>query len=219
MAVINLDTVGRLATGKAMILGAGTATEWPHIFRGASFVTGVDSTSVPGNAEASDQRVFIERGIPAVQIFTGPHADYHRPTDTADRVDAAGLVRIAVLVKEAVAYLAERATPLTVTIGAGPPEAERPASDSGGRRVSFGAVPDFGFQGAGVRLTDVTAGSPAQQAGLMAGDVVTGIDETSIASLQQFSLLLRTLKPGQQVRVRFVRDGSERETTVTIAAR
>ena len=70
-----------------------------------------------------------------------------------------------------------------------------------------------------MKLADVTAGSPAQQAGLGAGDVVVRIDDTPIASLQQFSALLRTLMPGQQVRVRFVRDGSEQEITVKMAAR
>ncbi len=122
IGVINIDTVGRLRSGKVQILGAGTATEWPHIFRGGSFVTGVESTSIAGNAEASDQWAFIQRGTPAIQVFTGPHEDYHRPSDTAEKVDVAGMVKVATLVKEAVVYLAGRAEPMTVTI-AGTPSA------------------------------------------------------------------------------------------------
>ncbi len=225
MGVINLDTVGRASSGKISILGAGTATEWPHIFRGAGFVTGIDSTSVPGNYEASDQRVFIERGIPAVQIFTGPHGNYHRPGDTGDKVEGAGLVKVATLVREAVAYLGERPTPMTVTISTSAPSASGAAPSTGapgqegGRRVSFGAVPDFAFDGKGVKLGGVTPESPAAKAGLAAGDVITAMNGAPVASLQEFSAVLRSLQPGQVVTVRFVRDGREQETTVTVVAR
>jgi hypothetical protein len=226
MGVINLDTVGRAGSGKISILGAGTATEWPHIFRGAGFVTGIDSTSVPGNYEASDQKVFIERGIPAVQIFTGPHGDYHRPGDTADKVEGAGLVKVATLVREAVAYLAQRPTPMTATIASPAASASAaasstaaPAGQEGGRRVSFGAVPDFAFEGKGVKLGGVTPESPAAKAGLAAGDVITAMNGAPVASLQEFSTLLRSLQPGQDVTVRYLRSGEERSAIVTVVAR
>ncbi|HSK08180.1 MAG TPA: M20/M25/M40 family metallo-hydrolase, partial [Vicinamibacterales bacterium] len=70
IGVINLDTVGRLGSRPLSILGTGTATEWPHIFRGASFVTGVESLSIPGAIESSDQASFTAKGVPAVQLFT-----------------------------------------------------------------------------------------------------------------------------------------------------
>jgi hypothetical protein len=223
-AAINLDTVGRLRSGKVQILGTGTATEWPHIFRGGGFVTGVESTSISGNDEASDQRAFIERGIPAVQIFTGPHEDYHRSADTAEKVDVAGLVKVATLVKEAVVYLAERPEPLTVTIaksGGTTPAAATTASPAapGARRVTFGAVPDFAFQGTGVRLSGVTPGSPAEGAGLKVGDVLVRVADKPVTSLAEFSAVLRTLTAGQTVPVAYVRDGSERSATVTVVER
>jgi hypothetical protein len=235
--VVNLDTVGRLGTGKVSILGAGSATEWPHIFRGGSFVTGVESVSVAGNAEASDQRTFLERGVPAVQIFTGPHADYHRPGDTPDKVDGAGLVKVATLVREAVVYLAGRAEPLTVTIAgtpaaggpaAGAPTASGPAAAGAGagtppaapaRRVSFGTVPDFAFEGPGLKLSGVTPGSPAEAAGLLAGDVIRQVAGRPIASLRDFSDVLKTLTAGQAVPVVFSRGGEERTVEVRVAER
>jgi hypothetical protein len=222
-SVVNLDTVGRLRSGKVQVLGAGTATEWPHIFRGGSFVTGVESNAVAGNAEASDQRAFIEKGIPAVQIFTGPHEDYHRSGDSADKVDVPGLVKVASLVKEAVAYLAERPEPLTVTIAAqGGPAATppgAPASQSNTRRVTFGAVPDFAFQGTGVRLSGASAGSPAQKAGLVEGDVITSVAGKSVSSLAEFSTVLRGLTAGQSVEVIYLRGGAEQKATVTVVER
>ena len=221
-AVVNLDTVGRLLDQPVSILGTGTADEWQHIFRGSSFVTGVDSRNVPQSAEASDQMSFIERGIPAVQIFTRAHLDYHRATDTADKVDAAGLVKVATLVKEAVAYLAERQEPLTVAIaGATPDEAaaEAPAARPAGRRVRFGTVPDFAFQGPGAKIDSVVPGSPAETAGLLPGDVLVRIGDRDIGSLRDFSAALKTLEAGQTVAATVLREGEEITLPVTVEAR
>lgn len=225
IGVINLDTVGRLGEGKVAILGTGTASEWQHIFRGASFVTGVESRNVAESVEASDQVSFIAKGTPAVQVFTGAHADYHRPTDTPDKIDDAGLVKVASLVKEAIAYLANRSQPMTVTIApaeqaATPPAASvAPAPGGGARRVTIGTVPDFEFAGPGVKVTSVVPGSPAEKAGLRAGDVLLAIDETAVANLAGYAAVLRGLAPGQQVRVHIVRDGAEIVVPVTVVER
>lgn len=228
--VINLDTVGRLGAQRLTVLGTGTASEWQHIFRGASFVTGVESRNVAESLESSDQVSFVERGVPAVQVFTAAHADYHRPGDTPDKIDFAGLVKVAAFVKEGLAYLGERPDPMTVTIrpapgaAAGTPAAA-PAAQAGqaqaapGRRVSFGTVPDFAFQGPGVRVTGTVPDSPAAKAGIREGDVVLQIEGRDVANLQEFSNILRGLSPGQAVSVVVAR-GSERLTlAVTLAER
>jgi hypothetical protein len=219
MGVVNLDTVGRLGDGRVSVFATGTASEWQHIFRGASFVTGVESRNIPdATLQSSDHASFIAKGVPAVHLFTQAHADYHKPTDTADKVDAAGLVKVAALAKEAVVYLGERPQPLTNTIK--PAAAGAPAAPAGGeRRVSFGSIPDFAFAGPGVRVGGVTAGSPAERAGLKEGDVVTAIDGKEVANLQGFSDLLRTLSVGQTVAVSFTRDGKPQQASLTLAAR
>ncbi len=219
MGIVNLDTVGRLHDQKVSVLGTGTAEEWQHIFRGSSFVTGVESRNIPGSAEGSDQWSFIEKGVPGVQIFTKAHEDYHRPGDTADKVDGAGLVKIATFVKEAVVYLGEREEPLTVTIAGAAPQDEPTATPRPGRRVSFGTVPEFAFQGPGVKLAGVTLGSPAEKAGLQEGDVLLAIDGTEIADLRVFSSLLRSLTPGQTVVATVRRGEQEFVVEVTVVAR
>ncbi len=220
-AVVNLDTVGRLFDQNVSVLGTGTATEWQHIFRGSSFVTGVDSRNIPGSAEGSDQLSFIEKGVPGVQIFTQAHLDYHRAGDTVEKIDGAGLVKVATLVKEAVAYLAEREEPLTVTIEAAAPEvAEKPpAAGPSGRRVRFGTIPDFAFQGPGARIDSVSPGSPAEKAGLRQGDVLIQIGELTVGNLREFSAALKTLEPGQTVQATVLRDGEELTVSVTVEAR
>ncbi len=235
--VINLDTVGRLGAQRLTVLGTGSAAEWQHIFRGAGFVTGIDSRNVADSPESSDQVSFTERGVPAVQIFTGAHADYHRPADTADKVDAAGLVKVAAFVKEGLAYLAERPEPLTNTLkpAAGtPPPAGVPAAgmatgaaSQGGagsgsapaRRASLGTVPDFAFSGSGVRVAGTVPGSPAEKAGIKEGDVVTALGGTPVGSLQEFSNLLSSLAPGQTVVVTLVRAGKTLTIDVVLAER
>lgn len=184
-------------------------------------MTGVESTSVPGQYEASDQLTFIEKGIPGVQLFTGPHADYHRPGDTPDKVDVAGLTKVAALAREAVEFLADREGGLTKTIpGAGAtPSAASPAPPGGGRRVTFGTVPDFGFAGPGLKLDGTTPGSPAEKAGLMKGDVLVKVAGRPVESLRGFSEILRDLSPGQAVDVVYRRDGQERKASVTVVER
>ena len=240
IGVINLDTVGRLNDQKLSILGTGTASEWQHIFRGAGFVTGIEGRNVAESVQASDQVSFVGKGVPAVQIFAGAHPDYHRPTDTADKIDYPGLVKVATFVREGVAYLAERPEPLTVTIpaagasaGAAPSAAQnRPSSAASagaapspgappaqGRRASLGTVPDFGFEGAGVRVSGAVPGSPAEKAGIQAGDILTAIEGKPVPTLQVYSDMLRSLAPGQSVRVTVLRQGKELTLSVTLAER
>lgn len=219
--VINLDTVGRLFANKVSVIATGTATEWQHIFRGAGFVTGVDGRMIPEALESSDQKSFIDRGVPAVQVFTDPHADYHRPGDTADKIDGDGLVRITSYVREAIQYLGDRAEPLTVTIagakGAAP--ATPPAGNASGRRVTLGTLPDFAFEGPGVKVASVTPGSPAEKAGLRAGDVLLKLDGRDIPDLRGYSEMLKALSPGQTVKLRIRRDGAEQEVAATVVER
>ncbi|UCF88019.1 MAG: M20/M25/M40 family metallo-hydrolase, partial [bacterium] len=177
MGMINLDTVGRLADGKLLVLGGDSAAEWIHIFRGAGYVAGVDLQVVTKPLDASDHVTFIDAGVPAVQLFTGAHEDYHRPTDTVEKIDRAGLVKVAQVAKEAIGYLASREDPLT---GSGEGERESGGrGDKTSRKVSLGTIPDFAYEGEGVSLDGTVKGSPAEKAGLMECDVIKGINGKS----------------------------------------
>ncbi|MFM2093791.1 MAG: hypothetical protein RIS70_915 [Planctomycetota bacterium] len=218
---INLDAVGRLLDQPLSILGTGTADEWQHIFRGCTFVTGVPSKNVPEAATGSDQLSFIERGVPAVQIFSGMHGDYHRPSDTPDKVSAAGLVKVASFLKEAVTYMLEREPPLTSRINAQGAGSTGPATsgNDSGRKVLFGAVPAFDYQGPGVKLESVVPESPAAVAGLKAGDILVRIDKDAIGDLQTFSNVLKKLQADQTVVAVIKRDGKEQSIKVTLKKR
>lgn len=211
--MINLDTVGRLGAGKILVLGTGTASEWVHVFRGAGFVTGYPVEGVASDPGGSDQVSFQEAGIPAVQLFTGPHLDYHASGDTSDKVDAAGVAKVAAVAREAVEWLAGRAEPLTKT-GSTPA-----GGDGSGRRVSLGTVPDFAFAGPGMKLDGVVPGSPAEKAGLAKGDVIVKLGDVDTPDLRAFSAALKALAPGSRVKVTYVRDGKQATVEAEIVAR
>jgi hypothetical protein len=216
IGMVNLDTVGRLGKGKLLVLGAGSAKEWVHIFRGAGFVTGVDIETVSQELDSSDQMSFQEKGVPAVQLFSGPHSDYHRATDTFDKIDADGLVKVAAVAKEAVEYLAGSPEPLT---GPGAAPADARASAKTERKVSLGTIPDFAYQGKGFRLSGVMSGSPAEAAGMREGDVIVRINAVPISGLKDFSDILKTLKPEDRVGILFLRDGREMKVEAVVKER
>jgi len=222
-AMVNMDTVGRLDGKPITVFGSGTATEWVHIARGIGFVTGIKSTCIADDPGGSDQVSFHAQGIPAVQIFGSAHGDYHRPSDTLDKIDANGLVRVASFMKEMTLYLSDRPDPMTSSfasekpVGAAPKKAPAPSRSS--RRVSLGTVPDFEFQGAGVRVSSVVPASAADQAGVAAGDVLLAIDEDQISDLRSYSQLLKSHAPGDVVKLRIQRAGSEIHLEATLRAR
>jgi hypothetical protein len=224
-AVVNMDTVGRLTgTDKLMVIGGSSASEWKFIFMGIGYTVGIESQLVPQELDASDQVSFIRAGIPGIQLFTGPHRDYHRPSDTYDKISSPGLVKVATVAREAIVYLADREKPLTVqgaAAKAGQPAAApaKTAAPKSGRRVRTGIMPDFAFAGKGLKVALVSPGSPALAAGLKKGDIVIKLGGKAVASLKEYSDVLKTFKPGDKTTLVYVREGKEYTVSLTLSAR
>jgi hypothetical protein len=220
MAAVNLDTVGRLTEQeKLMVIGGSSAREWKFIFMGIGYTVGIETQMVTQDLDASDQVSFIKEGIPAIQLFSGPHMDYHRPTDTIDKIDAPGLVKVASVAKEAVVYLSERKEPLTFK-GSAPKIAKTVSpSSKGGRRVRTGIMPDFSFTGKGVKVGMVSPGSPAEKGGLKKGDVIFKLEDVEVTNLKEYSNALKTHKPGDTVTLEYEREGKSYSTSVILEAR
>jgi aminopeptidase N len=216
IGMLNLDTVGRLGKKKLLVLGAGSAREWVHIFRGAGYVSGVDVEVVSEELDSSDQHSFQEAGVPAVQLFSGPHTDYHRPTDTADKLDAGGLLKVASVSKEVIAYLAGRKEPMTNNLTPAP---SNKITSKKERKVSLGTIPDFAFQGDGFRLSGVVPGSPAQKCGLRQGDVIVAIGSDAVHNIKELADILKSLNPGDRILITFRRQGKEMTAEAKLAER
>jgi len=224
IAMLNLDTVGRLANNDITVFGTGTASEWKHIFRGTGFVTGYNVKNVKDDAGFSDQKSFHEVGVPAVQFFGSVHADFHRPSDTVKKIDAAGLIKMVTVLKETAAYLADRPTALsasdTIRKNRNSDDVhKRVEAPKEGRKVSLGTIPDFNYSGVGVRITGVVPDSPAARAGLIAGDVLQRLNSKKLKNLAAYAQILRGLTVGEQISLTWLRDGEIKNQELVLVAR
>ncbi len=219
MANVNLDSDGSLFEKKLLVLNGNTAKEWKFVFMGTDYTTGIKSEVVQQELDASDQAAFIEKGIPAIQLFTGASENYHRPSDTWDKIDGKGLVKVAAVTKEVVEYLADRDIPFEFTgkmAVAGPPATEKPAA---GRRASTGSVPDFAFTGEGVKIASVIQGSCGEKAGLLAGDIINSINGEPVKKLADYSDALKKFQPGETIKLGILREGKAKVIPITLGER
>jgi S1-C subfamily serine protease len=153
--------------------------------------------------------------VPCLNFFTGTHTDYHRPSDTADKIaydDLDRIVEFAAAITRRVMRTPEAPVFTKVT----------PATDTAGRagvRVFTGTVPDYSTEVKGLLLGGVIGGGPAEQAGLQKGDVIVEIAGQTIANIYDYTYALDVLKIGQPAKVVYTRNGERKETTLTPAAR
>ncbi len=218
IGVVNIDTVGRLKEKKPMIIGSGSAKEWKFIFMGIGYTTGIESDLIVQELDTSDQMSFIRKGIPGIQIFSGPHLDYHKPTDTIDKIDSEGLVKIARISKEVAVYLSEREEPLTFTGKKGDKRLESPVSGKK-TRASIGIMPDFSYSSIGVKVALAIKTSEGVEHLLKKGDIITAIGGIPVSDLKEYTTALKKFSPGGKVKIDIDRNGNKLQIEVTMRAR
>jgi len=220
-ANLNLDMVGRAGNGKLQVLGAGTAPGFPELLAAANTPNLLElavSTSGATLGGSSDHQSFLKNQIPALFFFSGLHADYHKPSDTADKFEAEGAAKVATLGVEVVARLA--AAPKLAFIDVKPAKGDKPAApDKNATRAWFGSIPNMGFDGEGVLFDGTSAGSPAERAGFLKGDILVQIADVKIDALDDMQYALTHYKVGDTLTIKYLRDGKELETRLTLAAR
>ena len=217
-ANLNIDTDGSLFDKKLLVLNGNTAKEWKFIFMGTNYTTGVKSEVIDKELDASDQVAFIEKGIPAVQLFTGATANYHRPTDTYEKIDRKGLVKVATVSKEVVEYLADRENPMHYT-GPSPNKNKDEPKEKINRKVSTGSVPSFTYKGKGVKIGSVIPKSAGDIAGLKANDIIVGINNKKVDDLKQYSDYLKQFKPNDIITLNILRAGKKKKIKLTLGER
>lgn len=216
-AMLNMDMVGRLEDGPLIVYGTGTAAEWPAILDQAGPAAGIDLAYQPEGYGPSDHTSFYTHDIPVLHFFSNTHADYHKPSDDWQKIDVDGLQRVSDLVSRVARDVADRPTALALVQGAGEPA--DPAASGSGYGAWLGTVPDFAPVERGVRLGGVTAGSPADEAGLIAGDILIGMAGKEIADLQAMTDVLGAHRPGDTIELVVLRDGAEVRTSATLGNR
>ena len=219
VAMFNFDMVGRLTDDKLMVYGTGSAAELPSIVDSANLRV-LPALKIQGGGDgfgSSDHSSFYAKNIPVLHFFTDIHSDYHRATDDVEKINAAGEARVVNLAFDMIRSVDSRPARLTFVRSTRP---SRIGASSTGSQVYLGSVPDMSAGSVpGLKLTGVRAGSPAEKGGLAAGDIIVEFGGRAVTDLQSYSDALYSHKPGDTVKVVFLRGGKRMETTVTLGTR
>ena len=215
--MLNLDMVGRLRNGTLYVGGADSGAGLRAIAGDAVRGLGLTLALRGDPYGRSDHTAFYAANRPVLFLFTGAHEDYHRPSDTWDKVNAGGLVTVTRFASRVIDVLARTATPPAYA-RIETPAAEPPRGSYG---PFFGVIPDFGETGAasGVKVSGVRGGSPAEKAGVRAGDVIVGFGGRPVKTLDDFTFVLRAHRPGDRVQVVLRRDDQEHTVEALLEAR
>jgi Peptidase family M28/PDZ domain/PA domain len=218
VAMLNMDMIGRIKDDKVFVGGIGTGTTLKSAVEDVAKGSSLHFEYSEGGYSSSDHTSFVTKKIPVLFFFSGLHSDYHKPSDTWDKINAASATQLLDLVAKVSVELADAAEkPKFVAIIENPHAGG--VSSGGGYGPYFGSVPDFGQTETGVRFSDVRPGSPAAKAGLQAGDVLVHFGDKSIDNLYDFTDALRRSKVGDVVEVTVLRNGQPRKVSVTLEQR
>lgn len=217
VAMINFDMVGRLRGDSLIVYGVTSARELPSVIDSANARVGLSVRAVGDGFGPSDHSSFFARNIPVLHFFTNVHEDYHRASDDAEKINAAGAARIIALAERVVREIDRRDARLTFVRSAAPAPV---AGARTGSNVYLGSIPDMGGpEVKGLRLTGIRAGSPADSAGLKAGDVVVAFGGKEVSDLQTYSDALYSYKPGDEVEVVVLRNNERVKVKVRLGKR
>ncbi len=214
-AYVNFDMVGRMVDNKLSVQATGSSPVWARLVEQANIAAGFDLQIQQDPYQPTDVSAFNQAGVPCINFFTGTHVDYHKPTDTADKINYDDLDRV-------VTFAAAIARRLGDTVDAPQftkVEQKTDTASRAGVRLFTGTIPDYSTEVKGLLLSGVIGGGPAEQAGLAKGDVIIEIAGQTIANIYDYTYALEVLKIGQPAKVIYMRGTARKETTLTPAAR
>jgi hypothetical protein len=224
-AMLNLDMVGRVRKNLVYVGGGGTAAPLKGLLKAVDDASPLEFKNMgDGGLGPSDHMSFAQKKVPVLFFFSGTHEDYHRPTDTADKVNYDGVAQV---VSVGVGLIDELARmPLSKYVDAADKNSmmnpnRTGTGGEGVRRATLGIVPGYGEEedGKGVKISGTSAGTAAEKAGLQEGDVITKIGDKPTGTLMEMSSVLATHKPGDKVKVVYLRGGKEAVVDVVLGER
>ncbi|MDZ4746575.1 MAG: M28 family peptidase [bacterium] len=216
-AMINMDMIGRLKDNKLNIQGTGTSSVWPSIITRTKTDLPLVVSSTSDGFGPSDHSSFTAKNVPVLFFFTGLHTDYHRPTDTWDKLNYDGESTVLTYIERVIRDVAdstERPT-FASTHGSG----AGAKSMSAGFNVTFGVIPDYGDDPQGLRITGVKPGGPAEKAGLAGDDIITKFGATTVKNIYDLTAALGEHKPGDVVQVTILRQGKPSTLNVVLTGK
>ena len=211
--MINLDMVGRLRNNRLTIFGTRSGQHLSEIVTAGARELGLEVTE-SDDVGRSDHLAFYNKKVPVLHFFTGIHEDYHRPTDTWEKLHIGGMARVSDLVMATVLPIANAKAPISfVSLPSRQPGETR--VDGPGLITYLGSIPAYGVSTVGVEIAGVSEGSPAALAGLRSGDVIVQLADKKIQNIEDLTAALQAQKPGDEVPIVVLRAGNP----VTVKAR
>ena len=215
-AYVNFDMVGRMRDNKLVLQAVGTSDVWPRLIEQTNVPVGFDVKMTEDPYLPTDVMSFNQAEVPSINFFTGSHKEYHRPADRVELInfeDLERVVQFGALLTEKLANLDEAPEFIKVT---------RTTQEGGSRdsvRAFTGTIPDYSTEIEGLLLSGVIEGGPAEQAGLVGGDVIVEFAGQKITNIYDYTYALDVVKIGEPVEVVYERDGEKKQTTLTPRAR
>lgn len=215
-AYLNFDMVGRMQDNKLTVQATASSPAWGKIIEQANVAAAFDLAVQEDPYQPTDVATFNAASIPSLSFFTGTHADYHKPSDTPDKIDYEDLDRVVDFATAIARRIEDTADAPAFT------KVDQRLQQGAGRagvRLFTGTIPDYSTEVKGLLLGGVVGGGPAEQAGLRKGDVIVEIAGQTIANIYDYTYALDILKIGQPAKVVYMRDATKLETMLTPAAR
>lgn len=206
--MINMDMIGRLndSTKKILVYGVGTSPVWVPLLD--SIKSNLSLKKDSSGIGPSDQTSFYLKDIPVLHFFTGQHSDYHKPSDDIEKVNYKGEA-------EVLGYIAKVIEKTLNYKKLDFAKTRNPDAGKGGFKVTMGVMPDYAFEGEGMRIDGVTDGKPASKAGILKGDVVKKLGNVDVKNVQDYMKALQSLKKGETAPIEILRNGEIKNMSVT----
>jgi aminopeptidase YwaD len=214
-AMINMDMVGRLSADSLLIIeGVGSSPKLQHIYESMNKPKQFNLRLKQAGLGPSDHMNFYLLKIPVAFFFTGFHPDYHKSSDTWDKINAEGEARVVLFASQLLDTLANGNYPLPYSLAA-----EDTTQHASSFHVYVGGVPDYGYEGDGVKISMVTDHSPAEKSGFKANDILINFGGYPIKTIYDYTDALAKYKPGEIVEATLKRGSNIVKVNVTLGSR
>lgn len=204
--MFNFDMIGRMEERSVAINGLGTSPVWGK-FISSKGCNALSIKTTQSGVGPSDHTSFYYQEVPALHFFTGTHSDYHKPSDVAEKINIKGEIFLLSYVLNLMVQLEQvEEMPFTQT---------KEESGSAPRfTVTLGVMPDYLFEGEGMKIDGVNDGKPASKAGMQAGDIVVQMGDVKVVDMMSYMKALSRHKKGDKVNVTYQREGEKKEVKV-----
>jgi hypothetical protein len=208
--MLNMDMVGRVDTTKnaISIMGSGTSPQWDSLLNLQT--TPFDLVKSASGVGPSDYTSFYLKDIPVLGFFTGTHSDYHKPGDDSETLNYEGMMQVYQLIFNIVSDLNDFETiAFSKTVDSN-------ARSAPSFTVTLGIIPDYVYEGKGLKIDGVTEGKPGAVAGLQKGDIITRMGELSIDDIYAYMNALSKFKQGEEIEIEILREGIQTVLKTTL---